>query len=165
MSPKGIGAFYGASTPVVSRQELPGYSFPEEEGSLGFVNTTVPLSVVDLRELPEAPSLFDAKRRHLRRQIRFLHGFVEDLTQVADATDHQNLDYIPTQFIAETFPYGLAGSAGPVAGVLRKSTNYPSVTSCVLFIPSEEVADAGSENPKTRLVLDPASVGKVAALP
>ena len=163
MSPKGIGAFYGASTQKGARDEVGGYAEPDEEGSVGLFRTVVPFDIVDLRELPAVPSLFDADRRHLRAPIQFLHAFVEDATKIADPSDTHDLDYVPTQVVAETFRYELAGNNGPVAGVLWRSSRDPSVTSCVLFIPSDEVADKGRETDRTRLVLDPATVGHITA--
>lgn len=158
MTPKGIGAFYGASTAAGARAEVAGYADPAHDGSIGKFSTTAPLTVVDLRDLPDYPSLFDADRRHLRAPIEFLYGFVKDATEVADPTDKQNLDYVPTQVVAETFRYDL-----PVDGILWKSSKDPSVTSCVLFISSTEVTAQGSETTSTRLVLDPATVGHIDA--
>jgi hypothetical protein len=158
MSPKGVGAFYGASTATGARAEVAGYADPAHDGSIGKFVTTVPLAVVDLRDLPDYPSLFDPDRRHLRAPIEFLYGFVKDATEVADPSDKQNLDYVPTQVVAETFRYDL-----PVDGILWKSAKDPSVTSCVLFIPSTGVTEQGNETATTRLVLDPATVGHIAA--
>ncbi|MEV7431836.1 HEPN-associated N-terminal domain-containing protein [Nocardioides sp. NPDC092400] len=156
MTAKGIGAFYGASTAAGARAEVAGYADPTFDGSIGKFVTTTSLTVVDLRDLPDYPSLFDPDLRHLRAPIEFLYGFVQDATEVADPTDKQNLDYVPTQVVAETFRFDL-----PVDGVLWRSSKDPSVTSCVLFIPSTEVAELGSATERTRLLLDPSSVGYI----
>lgn len=156
MTPKGIGAFYGASSGLGARAEVAGYADPEFHGSMGCFRTTFDLSVVDLRNPPPVPSLFDPGRRHLRAAIQFLRRFVEDATQIADPSDTQNLNYVPTQVIAETFRYELG-----VDGILWRSSKDPSVTSSVLFVPSTRVADLGSEEPSTQLVLDPATVVSV----
>jgi hypothetical protein len=158
MSPKGIGAFYGASTAAGARAEVAGYADPAHVGTLGRFTTTAPLTVVDLRDLPYVPSLFDPDRRHLRAMTQFLHEFVKDATQVADPTDIQNLDYVPTQVIAETFRYDL-----PVDGILWRSSKDSAVTSCVLFAPSAEVADLGAETAETKLVLDPETIERISA--
>ncbi len=158
MTPKGIGAFYGASTAAGAKAEVAGYADSADDGSLGRFVTTTPLTILDLRYLPHYPSLFDADRRHLRAPIEFLYGFVKDATQVADPSDSQNLDYVPTQVMAETFRYDL-----PIDGVLWRSVKDQAVTSCVLFIPATEVADLGNEADNTRLVLDPASVDHIPA--
>lgn len=158
MTPKGIGAFYGASTALGARAEVAGYAEPAHDGSVGMFITAAPMTVVDLRDLPSVPSLFDADRRHLRAPIKFLNGFVKDATQIADPTDRQNLDYVPTQVVAETFRYDL-----PVDGILWRSSKDKTVTSCVLFIPSTEVTEKGRETDGTRLVLDPTTVGHIDA--
>jgi hypothetical protein len=158
MSAKGVGAFYGASTSGGARAEVAGYAKLTQEGTVGCFRTTVPLTVVDLRELPAVPSLFDPARRHLRAHTQFLRGFVRDVTKVADPSEEQDLDYVPTQVIAETFRYDL-----PVDGVLWASSKDKLVTSCVLFAPSTEVADLGKETKDTKLVLDPATVAHIGA--
>jgi hypothetical protein len=160
MTPKGIGAFYGASTLAGARAEVAGYADPSHAASYGQFTTTVPLTVVDLRELPAVPSLFDPLHRGERAHAQFLRGFVADVTKVADPSDKQDLDYVPTQVLAETFRYELEGSEGPVAGVLWRSSKDPAVTSCVLFLPSSEVADQGAESDETRLTLDATTVGR-----
>jgi hypothetical protein len=158
MTPKGIGAFYGASTAVGARAEVAGYAEPTQVGTIGQFTSTVALTVVDLRNLPPVPSLFDPDRRHLRAMTQFLRGFVKDATQVADPSDVQNLEYVPTQVVAETFRYDL-----PVDGIIWRSSKDPSVTTCVLFVPSTEVADLGDEATDTKLVLNPTTVGRISA--
>lgn len=158
MTAKGIGAFYGASTAAGARAEVAGYADPTFGGTCGKFMTTTSLTVVDLRDLPDYPSLFDPDRRHLRAPIEFLYGFVKDVSEVADPTDKQNLEYVPTQVVAETFRFDL-----PVDGVLWRSSKDSSVTSCVLFIPSTEVAELGSATQRTRLLLEPSSVGYIHA--
>jgi hypothetical protein len=105
---------------------------------VGQFTSTVPLRVVSLQDPPPVPSLFDEQRRHLRTVTAFLRGFVEEATQVVNPSDWQNLEYVPTQVVAETFRYDL-----PVDGILWRSSKDPSVTSCVLFISNTEVADPG----------------------
>lgn len=158
MTPKGIGAFYGASTAVGARAEVAGYANSACDGSMGKFLTTVSLTVVDLRDLPAVPSLFDADRRHLRAPIQFLYGFVEDATEIADPTDKHNLDYVPTQVLAETFRYDLRAD-----GILWRSSKDETVTSCVLFVPSTKIAELATKGSDMSLVLDPASVEHIAA--
>lgn len=158
MTPKGIGAFYGASTAAGARSEVAGYAEKTHDGSIGMFETTSPMTVVDLRDLPDYPSLFDADRRHLRAAVKFLQGFVNDATQIAGPADRQNLEYVPTQVLAETFRYDLQ-----VDGLLWRSSKDTEVTSCVLFVSSTEVDEAGARRPTTRLQLNPATVRHIAA--
>ncbi|MHA7274608.1 HEPN-associated N-terminal domain-containing protein [Arthrobacter sp. TMT4-20] len=163
MSPKGMGAFYGASTREGPRAEVAGYADPTDEGTVGLFKTTRALDVLDLTDLPAVPSLFDSKRRHLRAPIAFLTGFVEDITEVAHPSDEEKRVYIPTQKVADLFRTRITGKVSPLTGILWRSSQNASVISCVLFISSTEVADAGKENGTTKLSLDPTSVETLAA--
>lgn len=158
MTPKGMGAFYGASTEAGARAEVRGYAREDQDGSSGKFLTATPLTIIDLRNLPNAPSLFDARRRNLRATISFLHDFVENVTQVADPSDSQNLDYVPTQVVAETLRYTLATD-----GIIWRSSKNRDVSSCVLFISNTEVSEQGTGGERTRLLLDPSTVTRVDA--
>jgi RES domain/HEPN/RES N-terminal domain 1 len=129
MSPKGIGAFYDASTLVGARAEVAGYAAAPAEATIGAFTQLTDLALVDLRDLPDVPSLFDANRRHLRGMLIFMRDFITDVTKVADPSDTANLEYIPTQVIAEHLRYDL-----PADGICWRSTKDRDVTVCVLFL-------------------------------
>ncbi|MHB8794829.1 MAG: HEPN-associated N-terminal domain-containing protein [Candidatus Nanopelagicales bacterium] len=156
MSPKGIGAFYGASTPTGARSEVAGYASSHQEATLGEFTQLTDIEVVDLRDLPSVPSLFDASRRHLRGPLRFLQDFITDVTKIADPTDTQNLEYIPTQVIAEHMRYDL-----PVDGIVWRSTKDRDVTVSILFFPNESMAESGSPDPEALLQLEPGTVTQI----
>lgn len=158
MTPKGIGAFYGSSCAAGAILEVAGYAGKTKQGSIGRFRTTVPLNIVDLTRLPPVPSLFGGQR-HLRAPIAFLHSFTKDATKVSSPMDHQNLEYVPTQVIAETLRYELG-----VDGILWRSSKDQSYTSCVLFVSNDEVADKGLEQSNTKMVLDPATVRHIESL-
>jgi len=158
MSPKGIGVFYGASSPDGARAEVDGYAESDEAGTLARFLTKVPLLVVDLRDAPVVPSLFDAGRRHLRPAAQFMRDFIQNVTRIARPTDTQDLDYIPTQVIAETFRYELGAK-----GVLWRSTKDPGVTSCVLFVPADRVGEEGGADQAAELELQPSSLTRLSA--
>ena len=159
MSPKGMGAFYGSSTEVGARAEVAGYADSTHCGTFGQFELLRDISVVDLTETHHVPSLFDAAERHRRPAVTFMRDFVRDVTKVADPSDWQNLEYIPTQVIAEYLRYELTGPAGPVAGILWRSSKDPSVLNCVIFASNEEMADQGSASSASLLALDPSTVG------
>ena len=162
MSPKGISVFYGASSKAGAKDEVAGYAKSTDQATIGCFTTTASVTVVDLRDPPFVPSLFSVDR-HLRAARQFLRSFIADVTKVAVPSDVQNLDYVPSQIVAEYFSQGLDGTHGPVGGVIWRSSKDSSVTSCVLVIPNEEVADNGQETADTRLVLNPKSVMELAA--
>jgi hypothetical protein len=158
MTPRGITAFYGASTIEGAVKEVAAYATDQDEGSLGCFTTTRDLTVVDLREVPSVPSLFDAERRGLRTPTLFLQGFVRDVGLVAAPTQDQGLENVPTQVIAEYLRRPLPGLGRGADGILWRSTKDPDVTCCVLFVTPEMVADDDQETDRTYLVLDAASV-------
>lgn len=158
MTPKGIGAFYGASTLEGARSEVAGYARPDHDATIGRFTQLTKLNLIDLRDLPAVPSLFDEPARHLRGIQTFMHDFINDVTKVADPSDVQDLDYIPTQFIAEHLRYDI-----PVDGLLWRSTTDRVATVCVLFVPNEAMADQGATDERSSLTLDPTSVTHVAA--
>ena len=61
---------------------------------------TEDLRVVDLTRLPAEPSMFDPELGWLRREIRFLHMFVKQLSGHVE-TDHEDIEYVPTQIVSE----------------------------------------------------------------
>ncbi|CDJ99377.1 conserved hypothetical protein [Microbacterium sp. C448] len=163
MTAKGMGAFYGATTAVGAQAEVAGYAGPKDEGTIGAFKLLRDITVVDLTMVDEVPSLFDPDRRHERAPIAFMRDFVEDVARVADPSDRQNLDYVPTQIVAEYLRYELRGPAGPVDGILWRSSKDPAVTNCVVFAANERMTDAGHANADSLLELDPATVRVIAA--
>lgn len=153
MTPKGIGAFYGASTLEGARAEVAGYAAADRGATVGQFAQLTDLTLIDLRNLPPVPSLFDERDRHLRGARTFMHDFITDVTKVADPRDIQDLDYIPTQVIAEHLRYDI-----PVDGILWRSTKDRDVSVCVLFLANETMADRGATSEQSQLELDPTSV-------
>lgn len=163
MTPKGMGAFYGASTPAGAQAEVAGYADPTDAGTIGEFELLRDITVVDLTTVDDVPSLYDASRRHERAPIAFMRGFVKDVTRIADPSDRQNLDYIPTQVVAEYLRYELKGAAGPVVGILWRSSKDATVENCVIFATNEEMSDAGESRPDSLLELRRSSVRLIPA--
>lgn len=153
MTPKGIGAFYGASTLEGARAEVAGYATADHDATVGQFTQLTDLALIDLRDRPPVPSLFDERDRHLRGARAFVRDFIMDVTKVADPSDVQDLDYIPTQVIAEHLRYDI-----PVDGMLWRSTKDRDVTVCVLFLANNTMADRGDTDEQSQLELDPTSV-------
>jgi hypothetical protein len=163
MTAKGIGAFYGASSASTARAEVSDYAKPTDEGTLGRFALLRDVSVVDLTGVDDVPSIFDAAQRHRRAALVFMREFVADVTKIADPSDWQNLDYIPTQVVAEFTRFRLRGAAGPVGGVLWRSSKDPLTESCVLFAGNAQMADQGAQTTESWLLLDPRSVQTISA--
>lgn len=92
-----------------------------------------------------------------------MRGFVFDVAEVADPSDRQNLDYIPTQVVSEFFRYELSGDAGPVTGILWRSSKDSAVENCVIFASNEQMADSDSVRPDSLLLLVPGTVSRLEA--
>lgn len=149
MSPKGIGAFYGADTQAGAIAEVAGYAATTHAATVGQFTQLTALNLVDLRNLPEVPSLFDEAKRGVRATRLFLRDFIQNVTKVADPDDSNQLDYIPTQVIAEHLRYDV-----PADGVCWRSTKDRDLTVCVLFVPNSAMADIGYEDHDAQLTLD-----------
>lgn len=156
MSAAGISAFYGASSEDGAIAEVAGYASPSSYATLATWETAHALPVIDLVRLPPVPSLFDPAQRHLRSAIRFLREFAADVAQPARPDDRQNLDYVPTQIVAEYLHRLLPHPDGQVMGVLWRSSKDASVTDCVLFVDDSGCVEQGLDwnlDPKAGLGL------------
>jgi hypothetical protein len=90
MSPKGIGVFYGASMADGAVAEVAGYAIGSAMLSVGRFHVVDSIQVVDLREVPSVPSLFDRENRELRAPITFFRSFIEDISTPSPPADLQN---------------------------------------------------------------------------
>lgn len=163
MSPKGIGAFYGASTLAGARAEVAGYADPAHDGTAAQFKQHIDIAVVDLSVLQAVPSLFDTAHRHRRAAAMFMRDFVVDVSAVASPSDLQNLDYIPTQIVAEYFRFTLKHGEIPVTGLLWSSSKDASVRNCVVFASNDTMSDMGTATDSTVFELDASSVRVLSA--
>ena len=99
MSPAGIPMFYGAADPDTAIEEVASSSERNHVTWCQF-ELTEDLRVVDLTRLPAVPSMFDPRLGRLRREIRFLHTFVEQLSARVEPA-HEDIEYVPTQIVTE----------------------------------------------------------------
>ena len=99
MSPAGIPMFYGAVDADTAITEVTCASDDTHVTWYQFELTSA-LRVVDLTRLPPEPSMFDPELGSMRRQIRFLNMFVQQLSDRVEP-DHEQIDYVPTQIVTE----------------------------------------------------------------
>lgn len=99
MSPAGIPMFYGSTDARTARAEV---TFESERAHVTWCQfeLTADLPVVDLTQIPAEPSMFDPELGSMRRQIRFLNTFVEQLSSRVKPK-HAQIDYVPTQIVTE----------------------------------------------------------------
>lgn len=153
MSAAGTGAFYGASTLAGAQAEVAGYAGPTDAATVGQFTQLIDLRLVDLRDFPEVPSLFDEDNRHRRPARRFMHDFITDVTRVADPADPDQLQYVPTQLIAAHLRKALGAD-----GICWRSTKDRDVIVSVLFLPNSAMVNAGTTTNSGHLELDPATL-------
>jgi len=171
MSPAGIPMFYGAKKEETAIAEVGAHAAPKEEQvgardpqkpdhvTLGQFILSSDVMVIDFTELPEVPSIFDSNLGSYRREIKFLHEFVEKLGAPV-AEEDAAIDYVPTQVLTEFFlkVFKSARGQSPV-GIVYSSAVHQGGVSLVLDIPNECCVDnqeAVAERPS--LVLDAETV-------
>ena len=143
MSPAGIPKFYGAMDDETAIQEV-AYKCRDFRITWTEFELTDDVSVVDLTDLPNEPSLFDPELGHQRRYIRFLHQFV---AQLSERVEHNEIEYVPTQAVAEYLLH-ILGEHTPIKGIIYRSSL--NGKKCVMFdIPNENCVDEEAEAPET----------------
>jgi HEPN/RES N-terminal domain 1/RES domain len=157
MSPAGIAHFYGALHAETAVAEVwDGRRTGREVVSVGQFSSPTALPVIDLARLPEVPSIFDARRRHLRPVIRFLHEFSEHVSEPVNAPARSEQDvvaYVPTQIVSEYFRTVFGRSYPQVLGLVYRSARRPDGVSCVLFVSREACLDGDTSLPPDEVAL------------
>jgi hypothetical protein len=129
MSPAGVTMFYGAENVATAVAEIGAHS-AKRFAILGEFETLRDLTLLDLTELPEIPSLYTETGRTFERyDLTFLHRFARDLAQPIELDGREHIEYVPTQVITEYLRYV---STNKVDGILYRSAQNDGV-SCVLF--------------------------------
>jgi len=146
MSPAGVPMFYGAAsidTALAETADGPG------RFALGRFATLRDIQVLDMRRLPEVPSLFDEARAPDRPFARFMQHFVEEFGAPIDRERRPHVDYVPTQVVTEYVRTMVkADKAAPVEGMLYTSSR-DGRDAIVLFAENDAVvgAEAGEIEP------------------
>jgi hypothetical protein len=101
MSPAGISMTYLAEDAHTALAEIA----DEDDGKAYLVaefELLNALQVIDLTELPEHPSIFDAERSSQGDKLKFLYEFQKDVSKPIDR-EGMHIDYVPTQIVTEYF--------------------------------------------------------------
>jgi hypothetical protein len=147
MSPAGIPMFYGASNVATAIAETARVG--HDVASIGRFEPVRELWVVDLAQVPEIPSLFDEQRRGMRASLRFLHGFVRDLTRPVSRNGAEHIDYVPTQIVTEYLRYLFRFDENEsVDGLVFTSSRDSSGECFVLFAEREHCIEADADPPR-----------------
>ena len=101
--------------------------------------TTRPLTILDLSELPSTPSVYDSYPRE-RDQLLFLHEFVKSITQPVTKTAPDHTEYVPTQLLTEYFRHNYKTDRGePLDGILYPSAQHHGGTAIVIFATNDDI--------------------------
>ncbi|TVZ05074.1 RES domain-containing protein [Trebonia kvetii] len=156
MSPAGISMFYGADDIATVIAEI-GAHTSKRFAVVGAFETVRPLHMVDLANLPPAPSYFDPDGRKHYYELLFMYGFAEDLSAPVTADGREHIEYVPTQVLTEYLRWLPDFS---IDGILFTSSQNDG-TACVVFCGPEGCANAGKETTNTVLRLQPDSIKAV----
>lgn len=139
MNPPGISMFYGADDPALATAETRGVSV-----SIGTFETTRPVRILDLANLPDVPGFFSNADRMQIFTLSFLREFADLIIQPVPRTDRTQVDYIPTQVFTE-FLRDYSFDDGHIDGVRYRSATGVLGSNVILFASPDNVVDASPE--------------------
>ncbi len=151
MSPAGIPMFYGALDSETALKETIDTDKKNHNkvASIANFRTIENLTVLDLSDLPEVPSLFDSEKRHLRSSLIFLGEFVSRFSIPVHKNKLENIEYVPTQVFTEYIRHIYRDNEGnPIEGILYPSSKNKDGICCVLFIYNEQCFDKYQDQDK-----------------
>lgn len=149
MSPAGISMFYGAfdTETAISETYEPEKNITKQ-AVCGVFNPVRELTVIDLSNKIEVPSLFDEENREDRFLLRFLHDFIIDFTKPIKRIDSAHINYVPTQIVTEYFKHLFPQTefGEKIDGILYPSSKASGAKCIVIFADSSQCVEAGNNN-------------------
>jgi hypothetical protein len=166
MSPAGIPMFYGAVEADTALAEVRSNDPTPVVATIAIWSASRPFDIVDLTQLPPAPSIFDRASRHLRDPILFLREFIRDLAKPITRDRHEHIEYVPTQIVTEYFRYRFRsgtreGPSGRIQGLAYPSSRHLGGVAVVLFFDQMQCRDSATEHDDVWLVLDRGTLRRV----
>lgn len=154
--------FYGATDIPTAVAEIGAHS-SHSWAVVGKFTAPNGLRVIDLSNLPDLPSIFNADEKSKTRYeaIYFLRDFVKELTLPITLDGREHTDYVPTQNFTEFLRYAFPE---PLDGMTFPSTQ-SEWRNVVLFSGPGTCAGSDSVGPDTQLELTPGSVSKYRVTP
>ena len=142
MSPAGVPMFYGAADLATALAEV---AEGKARFACGTFETLKAIMVLDVRNAPEIPSLFDPKHAKDRATATFMHSFIADFRAPIDRKRHGHIDYLPTQVVTEYFRTSVTSADNePILGILYSSTKNGR-DAIVLFAENGDVVDGPAD--------------------
>jgi len=143
MNAAGIVVFYAALDEITALAET---AHRAPCASIGTFVLTCPARVLDLRNLPSVPSIFDESKIDLRLPLRFLHSFRSDISEAVVPDERVHVEYAPTQVVSEFIKLRFTDQDGNrVDGVLYPSSRRQEGCNVVLFTNRENIEGIPSD--------------------
>lgn len=143
MNPPGIPMFYGAENGASAIEEA-----RAESPVLGRFETNIPMTLVDIADLPRIPGFFSDAPRRRTQGLAFLHQLTREMAEPVEQNNRVNVDYIPTQIVTEFFrDHSFSGSRPH--GIRYMSALGSDAANVVLFAGPENVADTDTPEDNT----------------
>ena len=141
MSPAGISMFYGCGDAHTASEEIYKADGLRPMITVAQFANLRKLRILDLREIPEVPSLFDEGSCHLRMPLIFMHRFAHEISKPIDDAA-KPYEYVPTQVVTEYFRHIYREPDGrPIDGIAYRSSKNQGGICYTLFFEQERCAD------------------------
>lgn len=132
MNPAGIGYFYLAQELETAFAEV--LAGPPCEAAHAEFAVIQELNVLNLCEIPQLPSIFDADRRDVREGILFIEQFVASISAPVKKDGSEHVEYVPSQVVSEYFAKIFRDAQGNgIHGIVFPSAVKPGGRNVVLF--------------------------------
>lgn len=132
MNPAGISYLYLALEEQTAIAEVLGG--PPCGAAVATFGITRELSVLDLVNLPEKPSIFDAERRAVLETLLFFEGFVGAISKPVRKDGMEHVEYVPSQVVSEYFATAFRTDRdGTLDGIMYPSAVRSGGRNLVLF--------------------------------
>jgi hypothetical protein len=149
----GQSAFYAAPTASTSIAEV--FQSTGGEGVLASFVSTRRLNFLDLVDLPDSPSIYDASQTELFIVLRFLKQFSKEVSLPNDGLDPTH--YRATQHVTDV----VRRIANPIIDGIRYVSSRDGQPSVIIFAGPNECADPGLISPSSLLCFEPDSISPV----
>jgi hypothetical protein len=134
-SPAGIPMFYGAEDKDTARIETVS-GRKHRMVTFGHFVSLRDLRVLDLRNLPPVPSIFEADHER-RAPLMFMHYFRKEVGKAVSKDGREHIEYVPSQVVSEYFRHVFRYNRRQLDGILYESVKNPGKWCVTLFLEKE----------------------------
>lgn len=147
MSPAGIPIFYGALDKDTALKEIIIRKNSNHKFAIvAEFEVLKSLEILNLCNIHNVVSIFDEKKRGLRKATKFLRKFSEEISREIILDGREHIDYVPTQVITEYFRHIYKHKRKEsLDGIFYHNARQPNGINCALFIENDQCID-GNEN-------------------